>query len=150
MTREAPKHRISDRAKRVWGKLQDWYGDKLEQFGPFPPQDWCDVIDTMDLMLERRVLPEIRQRHTTFPPTFPEFEALVKRLKAPAIAGPSIVERLDEHVMRTRRMTFMQTRQRTWLRRGGDIVGLEVPADGDTPGFRVMVNDLDLSQEFAQ
>jgi len=162
---EAPSYRISTRAKRVWGKLQDWYGDALSQYGPFPPQDWCEVIDDLtNAAMERAALSEIRQKHLTFPPRFPEFESILARVGRPAVSGPSMQDRLGDFVLKHRSLTDAQLRGPwTYLYRGhpgsaGDpkdalskpsidfaVVGVVIPADGDRfPGYRVNVEDLQL------
>lgn len=164
---EAPSYRISARAKRVWSKLQSWYGDALDQYGVWPPQDWCEVIDELaNVAMERAALSEIRSKHLTFPPRFPEFESILLRVSRPATSGASMQERLCAFVLRHRSLTVTQLRLPwTYLYRGysgcaGDpkdalakpgidfaTVGVVVPADGKQPGYRVMVEDLALDLE---
>ena len=161
----APKYRISPRANRVWGKLQDWYGDALDQYGPFPPEDWCEVIDAASNEAERIAMSEIRAKHTAFPPRFPEFDAIFSRISRPqTVSGPSIMERLIDFVIRTKPLTRNQQRGWTFVgqefdspgldgkmrhRHGVNITGIVIPPDGDSPGYRVMLADLDLHQDIA-
>jgi len=162
---DAPSYRISPRSKRVWGRLSDWYGDALSQYGPFPPQDWCEVIDELpNAAAERAALSEVRQKHLTFPPRFPEFESIVARAGRPtALTGPSMQERLCDFVLRNRTLSDAQRRAPwTYLYRGhpgcaGEpkdpltkpsldyaVVGVVIPALGAQPGHRVMAEDLAL------
>jgi hypothetical protein len=162
---EPPAYRMSARAKRVWGKLQDWYGDALSQYGPFPPQDWCEVIDDLpNVTAERAALSEIRRKHVTFPPRFPEFESIVARASRPVHTGSSMQERLCAFVLEHRSLSVAQLRAPwSYLYRGhpgsaGDpkdgltkpsidfaVIGVVIPADGDHhPGYRVLAEDLAL------
>ena len=137
--------KVSARAKRFWDKLRDWYGTSLtEQYGEVPPADWCEVVDDSTNDIIRAALSEIRQKHTTFPPRFPEFESIVRRLNRPLVQGPSTVERLCEFVLRTKRLTFSQL-QRPWqytYDADGFCTGVVVPADGDNEGYFVRVIDM--------
>lgn len=152
--------KVSDRAKRFWGRLVGYYGAQLtDKFGASPPPDWCEVIDDASNETLRAALVEIRREHVTFPPNFPQFEAIIKRIQRPQDTGPSVQAQLREFVLRHRRLTMNQIRQ-PWrdLYRGhpgygGErsqpspdyaVVGVEVPADGEHPGYRVMVEDMQL------
>ena len=163
---EPPVYRVSARAKRVWGKLQDWYGDALSQYGPFPPQDWCEVIDDelTNAAMERAALSEIRNKHVTFPPRFPEFAVILARAGRPVLSGTCMQQRLCDFVLEHRTLTDAQLRAPwTYLYRGGSggagdpkdpltkptidfaTVGVVIPADGEkNPGYRVMAEDLAL------
>lgn len=162
---DVPKYRISPRAKRVWGKLQSWYGDALDQYGAFPPEDWCEVIDASTQQAEHAALAEMRKQHTTFPPRFPEFDALFTKAARPlAIDGPTPQERLKEFVIANRTLTMRQLAmpwtflgqhfdaapahdpRHVWPGWGIRITGVVVPADGDHPGYRVMLEDMQLEQ----
>lgn len=132
----------SQRSKRLWERLGQWYGARLaEQYGSEPPQDWCEVVDAADNDTVTRVLGEIRNTHTTHPPTFPEFHKLFARARHARAAGPSAVDVLEEHLQR-RSLTFKQGRQLTYIGTPGQITGVVVPDDGDTPGFKLMLADL--------
>lgn len=132
----------SPRARRLWDRLGQWYGSRLaEQYGRDPPRDWCDVVDAADNDTVTRVLADIRMKHTAHPPTFPEFHALVTKAKHTREVGPSAIDVLEEHLQR-RQLTFKQGRELTYIGHGGQITGVLVPDDGDTPGFRLMLADL--------
>jgi hypothetical protein len=138
----------SRRAQRTWDRLGDWYGARFaDQYGDLPPQDWCSVIDrtTNDELVGAMML--VRQRHVTFPPTLPEFASLVKEVRQPRRAAPSLIEQLADFVVLHCRLTPAQLSGRwTFLYRESDVApittGVVIPADGDTPGHRVMVEDM--------
>lgn len=144
-------HKPSVRAQRVWDRLGDWYGARFaDQFGDIPSQDWCTVIDQTSNDDLVAVLVRVRQHHVTFPPTLPEFAALVKDVRLPRMHAPSMVEQLAEFVARTYPLTAAQLcRPWTFLYRssGGEpvITAVEIAADGDTPGYRVTVDDMQMA-----
>lgn len=164
---EAPKHRISPRAKRVWARLGEWYGTKLaEQYGPFPPEDWCEVVDRNDNEDIKRGLNLIRSEFMSWPPTLPQFESAIRPADhSHANHGPTIPEQLTDYVLKTYRLTVAQQRLpwafigRTFDAPGQDgkmrshwgveYTGVIVPADGDAPGYRVMVEDMQLGAQAA-
>lgn len=152
----------SPRAKRVWDRLQDWYGTRLtEQYGPTPPDDWCELIDRTDNDTVKRGLSLIRAEYLQFPPTFPQFEkALQPVVKAVVPKGPNVAEKLSVFVVKHRRLTERQLGMPwTYIGKsfpaaeptgkmkedhGIEITGVVIPADGDHPGYRVMVEDMQL------
>lgn len=160
--------KISKRASLLWTRLTQWYGSRLaEQFGPTPTEDWCAIVDATSDEVMRLALSEIRTKHPTYPPTLPEFDALVAKCKVPTQTsyGATIQEQLCDFVLRNRAMTWTQTRMpwkyigRTFEGRnlkgemvahhGVEIVGVIVPADGDHPGYRVMIADMQLQERAA-
>lgn len=147
----------SVRAKRFWEKLHGWYGSALtEQFGPEPPSDWCALVDDSGNDVVASALAEIRQRHVTFPPKFPEVDAIFAKLKRPHDASPSMMDLLSDYALRSKPLTFRQLRGWTFLYQGHSgyagcpashdyaVVGMVIPADGDAPGYRIMVTDMQL------
>lgn len=160
---EAPKHRISPRAKRVWARLGEWYGTKLaDQYGPFPPKDWCDLVDDADNEQIKIGLNRIRGEYLAWPPTLPQFADAIKPVERARDTGPTVLDRLIEFVVANRALTRTQLRTPwTFLGRefdapgpdgkmrrnhGVDVIGVVVPADGDHPGYRVMLEDLELER----
>lgn len=146
------KYKPSVRAQRVWDRLGDWYGARFaDQYGDLPSQDWCTVIDgstNEDLIA---VLIRVRQEHVTFPPTLPEFAALVKQVRAPRFHVPSIAERLTAFAARTYELTPAQLRG-PWtfvyrIAAGQTVItGLVIDADGERPGYRVTVEDMQAAE----
>ena len=152
---------VSVRAKRLWEKLRDWYGTSLiDQYGDMPPSDWCEMIDGADNETVKAALAEIRSKHLTFPPRFPEVDSIFSKLERPSggDVGPSMQDRLADYVLRNYQLTPNQLRL-PWtyigetfdapgldgkVRRnhGVNITGVVIPADGDAPGYRVMVVDM--------
>lgn len=141
-------HKPSVRAQRVWDRLGDWYGARFaDQYGDLPSQDWCTVIDNSTNEELVAVLVRVRQEHVTFPPTLPEFAALVKELRTPRFNAPSVAERLSAFVARRYALTPAQLRGPwTFLYRiaGEQVVvtGVVVDADGERAGYRVTVEDM--------
>lgn len=137
-SRSSPSHR----SKRLWDRLGQWYGSRLaEQYGAEPPQDWCEVVDAADNDTVTRALADIRVKHLTHPPTFPEFNSIVRKAKHARETGPSAIDVLEQHLQR-RNLTFKQGRQLTYIGTLGQITGVVVPQDGEYPGFRLMLSDL--------
>lgn len=145
------QYKPSVRAQRVWDRLGDWYGARFaDQFGDVPSQDWGTIIDHASNDDLVAVLVLVRQRHVTFPPTLPEFAALLKEVRMPRVHAPSVFEQLAEFVARTYPLTTMQLHGPwTYLYRadaGGQIVtAVIVDADGDKPGYRVTVDDMQMA-----
>lgn len=138
-----PKHRISARAKRMWDRLQNWYGDALDQYGPHAPEDWCESIDSLpDLEAERAVLAEIRANHPTFPPRFPEFDAICAHARSPrpgAVIGDSLHQRLCDYALRAH-SGLQAWKPWSYERRGGQVTAVNIPReDGST--LRVTVEE---------
>lgn len=158
MTAKAPEYPISKRVQQVWKKLSDWYSAATiaREFGAIPPQEWCELIDSIRARKDLdRVLTAMRQKHVTFPPRFPEFEAIVESVIRPPTlrGGPTTQEQLVAFVTRTKPLTRNQLRGWQFLYAGprgaAECVGVVIPADGDQPGYRVTVEDMHmhLSQE---
>jgi hypothetical protein len=155
------RSRVSPRSQRFWDRLVTWYGSRLtDQYGANPKGDWCELIDDHDNETVAASLTEIKHRHPQYPPSFPEADAIFTKLKAPSQSsvGPSMHEQLSDFVNRHRPLTANQQRMpwkylaRTFDATGVDgkmrphhgveITGVVVPADGEHPGFRVMVVDM--------
>lgn len=153
---------VSPRAARVWRRLTEWYGSRLaEQFGEDPPSDWCEIVDRADNETVKVGLARIRAQYAVHPPTLPQFEAAMKPSRPMALDGPSIAQRLAEHAMRTlgTRLTAGQIRGpwtyvgetyavtnkkgETDPKGGVVITGVVIGADGDSPCYRIMVQDID-------
>jgi hypothetical protein len=148
----------SGRASRFWDKLVGYYGSALtDQFGPTPPADWCEVIDGADNDTCLAALADIRQQYVNWPPKFPQFEAIFAKLQRPRSTGPSVQDQLVDFVLKNRELTPFQVRMPwTFLYRGHAgfagtkaspdyaVTGVMIPADGEYPGHRVMVYDMQL------
>jgi len=144
---------ISWQAKQVWKRFCAWYGaDVIERkYGVQVPDDWCEVIDSIDRGKLEGVLADVRSKHPTWPPGLPEFEQVVKAANKPVcVEGPTMQERLRDFVLRTKPLTQAQIRAPwkdigTGNARTGEgfaVVGVVVPPDGEFPGYRVMVVDM--------
>ncbi len=158
---------ISTRVHGVWEKFAGWYGADIiaKQFGKIPPQEWCEAIDsipTRDAMA--RALAEVKAKYVTWPPRFPEFAAIVAKVSRPDMSGPSMQHQLAEFAATYKPLTRAQRAAPwTYLYRGhpgygGDpkdprnqaspdyaVTGVVIPADGDAPGYRIMVEDMQLA-----
>lgn len=165
---ENSKHFVSKRAFMIWQRFMDWYGVDFvtKNFGERPPKEWCELID-QEIRTRTQldaVLAAVRQQFPSWAPRFPQFEHVVHDILSTreVAEGPCIQERLISHVLRRKSLSNMQ-RCMPWkfigkrfestdlagkIRRnhGVEIIGVEVPADGDRPGYRVMVEDLAFDQ----
>lgn len=164
--------KTSSRARKVWQKLSDWYGARFAtQYGDTPPEDWAKAIDRATVESLRTALAVIRQNCIDHPPTLPQLEkALRPPMPAVAVKGDTVQERLCEFIMRTRglrgyggTLTEKQVR-RPWTYRYARVqwsdaqgrqrdefaecIGVDVPSDGELPGFSVKVEDMDRSAPF--
>lgn len=166
------KHHVSRRADGIWRTFARWYGaDTIaKNFGPVPPQEWCDVIDqrirTRDQL--ERILADVRSQHPNFPPRFPQFEQIVDRVTVlhdqANEGGPTVAERLVDYALKHKPLTPNQCRQ-PWrfigqqfdapgvdgkIRRnhGIEITALEIPPDREAgaPGHLVKVEDMQLAE----
>lgn len=162
----AEKFRPSRRAERVWTRLTQWYGKRFtEQYGEDATQDWCSAVDDATNDAVRLALSECRNKHTSWPPTLPEFEQLLQRSSKPSAAvGPSAVDRLTEYVLANKPLTIAQIRMpwkfigelydapdvsgKMTAKHGGRITGVIVPADGNAQGYRLMLEDTAIVQPF--
>ena len=157
-----PKSVISARAKRVWERLLGWYGTRLvEQYGEAPPPDWCDTVDQADNETVKRALDVIRSKYVAHPPTFPQFSEAFAPIKTEGGRLPkNTSEILSEFVLRNygSRLSPKQLRG-PWTsigkyfdakdltgkvvhNHGVEVTGIVIGADGDFPGYRVMVSDM--------
>jgi hypothetical protein len=137
---------VSKRAKQLWQRLIEWYGTRIvEQYGAAPPADWCCIVDELDNTAVKRGLSIIRARHIQHPPTLPEFDQAMRPKQDSAPQGPNPAERLCAYVLKTYRSNLTAKQIRvpwTYLGNGEGITGVVVPADGDRPGYRVMLADI--------
>jgi hypothetical protein len=153
----------SKQAQDTWKRFAAWYGtDALERkFGLAVPVDWADAIEGLDREQLAIVMAETKQKFPTWMPGLPEFETLVAQVRKPAIqdTGPSAQEQLVRFVILNRSLTGNQLRM-PWdylverfdaVPHGGKnmvhnhgirIIGVVIPADGDHPGYRVMLADM--------
>lgn len=149
--------KASDRATRFWRRLTEWYGTRLtDTYGSKIPSDWADLVDDHDNEQVKAVLSQIRTKFVSYPPSLPEVDGLFSRSVAPVMANlPCMQSTLCKFVLKNRTLT---PRQRitpwTYLGRGDvrsgvgfEITGVMVPADGDVPGFRMMVEDMAMFSE---
>jgi len=151
-TTKTPARKISPRAQRVWQRLIGYYGARkiTEELGDIPSEDWCSLIDASDHKSIDRAMEVCRTQHRIWPPTLGQFEDALKPPATPKQEqGPTLIDRLEAFSRQQHRLTMMQERKRRWLYSGrgwapdSKIVGVEYPPDGDVPGYRVMVQDME-------
>lgn len=134
----------SFKAKKAWKTLMAFYGARLsDNYGPQPPEEWCELIDRCDGEQLDRAMTSIRREHVNFPPTLGQFEAATKK---PLRSGrqQSPVDRLTEFIVEHRQLTVTQLRGPwSWLEDSdGAVTGVVIRADGEAPGYRVMMADM--------
>lgn len=149
----------SQRAREAWKRFASWYGaDVLERkFGPNPPADWCTVLDSLDRETLGAVMADVKSKFPTWMPGLPEFEAIVQRIRRPYAGVVSAQEQLVDYVLRNYRLTPSQLRAPWRFLHAGQsgfagvpashdyrVAGVIVPADDDQPGYRVLVEDMQL------
>lgn len=138
--------KVSVRAKKVWTRLKEWYGQRFaEQYGDVPPEDWRRLVDKTDNTAIARAMQIVRKRYLEFPPTLPQFEQALNPSVAEA-KKPSPADLLCKWIMRhnSARLTDKQIRL-PWDWFGtpnGEIAGVNIPADGDHQGFRFTITDM--------
>jgi hypothetical protein len=133
---------MSKKSESVWRRLAQWYGSRLgESYGPTCPPDWAAVIDECSDERLDRAMNAIRREHISFPPTLGQFETATRK---PMSTGrePTPAEQLTEWIIRNKRLTQRQLLGWTWLAGAEAITGVVIHADGDSPGYRVMMNDM--------
>lgn len=148
--------KTSDRAKRFWQRLTAWYGTRItEAYGPTIPSDWAALIDAHTNDQVKAVLSLVRAKYLQYPPSLPEVDSLfVKASSKPISNIPTMQSMLSKFVVKHRKLTKDQVRWPwRYLYRGDahsgsgfEVVGVDVPADGNSPGYRVMVEDMQLEQ----
>lgn len=147
---------ISKQAQDTWKRLGSWYGaDTIERkYGLRVPDDWCEVIDRLDRDTLAMVLAETRMKFATWMPGLGEFEQIVREVRKPApLQGPSLQEQLTDYVLKNYTLTTEQLRLPwRWLHTGNrfngegfTITGVDIPADGDVTGYRVMVSQMQMA-----
>ena len=142
------------KAEATWKRLCSLYGaDVMERkFGAKAPPDWIEVIGKIQSI--DAVLTDVRAKHPQFPPNLPEFEALAKA-RAGKSEEPSNIEKLANYFYAnyglTRGIRVTKNQLHGWrvlydgdvkTGFGFNIVGVVIPADGESPGHRIMMEDL--------
>ena len=141
----ATERKIPWQARQVWKRFCGWYGaDMLERkFGPSPPEDWCDAIEDIDPKRLDTVLANVRMKHPQWPPGLPEFEQIARTAGRARNEGPATHEALTADVLRAKPPTPNQLRGWTFFGEGElPFAGVLIPSDGDAPGYRVTVADM--------
>lgn len=158
----------SARAKRVWQRFAEWYGARFaESYGPQPTPSWSEVIDRESDETLQAALQTTRRAYLHHPPSLPEFEAELEKARAPiaASASPDVRHQLVEFVLRRHHAGVAPLTPRQigeswkWIvkwfdapgpdgkmrkSQGCEYHGVVIAADGDHPGYRVMVEDMQL------
>lgn len=68
----------SARAERIWKQLVQFYGMRFaDQFGSRAAPEWCAIIDAAEPDDLKAAIVETRRAYLQFPPSLPQFEALI-------------------------------------------------------------------------
>ena len=162
MPDEKPSWPISQRARVLWDRLTDWYGTRLaDTYGPFPPKDWCAVVDGASNDTVKRGLSIIRAEYVQYPPTFPQFARAMKPLIRPVHTGTSVHEELARYVVKHYwpQLTLKQQclpwrylyRQSNQLNESGkdvrvaECLGVEISQHDGERGYRITVENMRMS-----
>jgi hypothetical protein len=159
----------SKRVQTFWTRLKQWYGQRIvDAYGEEAPPDWARIIDYADNSQLKSALEKLKSIAPVHPPTFPQFEQAIKNVTAfSAPARRDIVEELGNFVLRRHHQgiapltNYQIAGIPPWTyigkefdapdlagvmkkNHGVDFVGVIIPSDGDHPGYRVMVEDMNL------
>jgi hypothetical protein len=111
----------SRRSKQFWKRMIQTYGAQLIKFyGETPPKDWAVLVDSIDDSQLDQTMIQIRNNHVKYPPTLPEFEALVPR-RSIFLEKP-LPDRLADHVLKTFRLCEHQS-CKPWSYFGEKVMG---------------------------
>lgn len=153
-------HFVSNRAKRVWQRLSEFYGARIvDQFGTVPPEPWCEAIDKATDAAIQTALVRVRSVHLQYPPTLPELEAALAAAEPPrSITAIDLKSALCAWIVKHRKLTPRQMMgpwtwrgrvsdaagpdKKVWKDWGVEFTGVEIPDDGDAPGFVVTFADM--------
>lgn len=73
-----PEKQVSALARKAWKRFNEYYGARFsEQQGFSPSESWCELIDDSDRVDVEAALVNCRTAYLQFPPTLPQFEALI-------------------------------------------------------------------------
>lgn len=138
-TDHQPKHYISKRAHTIWQRMRLWYPNKL----PYVvPEDYCKLIDASSKDQLAAVMSNMKTRHVTWPPTFPEFAVLFteQESQAQSVDWQTILLTIGAKLLKHGLITDQQAqRPFTYHGTGGTpgvalhITSITVPAVGDAP-----------------
>lgn len=155
----------SRRSMEVWKKLIEWYGIRVvESYGAKPNSSWDMAINSATNEQVVLALQSVRLQHGAFPPTFPQFEALlVKARPASQVSNYSLPTQVTEKLIRKHSLGLLHLSPRqlkgpwrwevTW-QDGQDKEGrhqakweprftkLVIDADDDAPEYRINIQDL--------
>lgn len=155
----------SRRTKRVWERFVQWYGTRvIETHGAMPSQAWDMAVNTSSDEQVAAALQAVKVQHAKYPPTFPEFEALLRKAKpADGVEEMSVTIRMTEYILRQHSLGLLELSPNQirgpwrWVVRwnsGNDKQGaihkewepiyttMVIEADGDHPERRFSVADI--------
>jgi len=148
------------RAKLLWKRFTQTYGARfLEQFGKEPPEVWIEAVENLRDEQIAFGLRKLTREHVQHPPSLGAFQQACNDMPQPVVdSGPTLQAQLCAYVTLTRYARLSANQQRgpwTYLHREGIdptqpkhsqrtamCVGLVIEADGDFPGHRVMLEDM--------
>lgn len=141
-------------AERLWLRLGEMFGTRFaESYGPQPPRSWVEAVGDLRYDQIAGALVRIRNANLAHPPTLPEFIGYAKNI-VQAATGERVQARLVAYAVKHCRLTERQLAAPwAWLYRGDAssrnaepfaIAGVVIPADGDAPRHRILVDDLAL------
>jgi hypothetical protein len=92
--------KLSYRATKTWERLGQWYGSRLaDNYGPTPPDDWCELINRTDDESLDAALFAVRRESPIHVPTLGQIENAIPKRES-GNSGPSKPERLASLMMR--------------------------------------------------
>jgi hypothetical protein len=127
--------KVSRRASRVWDRLGQWYGSRLaDNYGPTPPEDWCEVIDRTDDERLHSALSHLRHQSPVHPPTLGQLEDAIPKRET-GLGGPSSPTRLAELLLKTHGSEMCAHQFRMGWNYFGPLTTFEVSVDKKKPDY---------------
>jgi len=154
------------RANKLWKRLNQTYGARfLDQFGPTPSDAWIEAIDSLTDEQVAYGLRKGTRDHPVHPPPLGAFVQACNDMPVAQVAkGPTLQEQLCAYVTLTRRNQLTERQfYAPWtylyhigvdpekpkhLQRTAECVGVRIEHDGESPGHRVMVVDMQMDTEW--
>jgi hypothetical protein len=160
---------IDQRARWVWKQLLQAYGSRLtESYGKDPPDSWQDAMGEMSQEQLNFGVRKVIRENVNHPPTLGAFLQACNDFPVPLVVegGPSIQSQLCAFASVRHFEALTPTQQRgpwTYLYREWrdeskvtpfnktgrctECTGLVIEPDGASPGYRIMVEDMQMDSQ---
>lgn len=136
-------NQFSDRANRVWLRMQQMFGDKLRAMYPAGmPHAMAQTVDRVDDDTVKNGLSAMSKMKQ--PPTGIQFEQVMGSVPAEP-PKPNMMGLLTQYVVDYCKPSLKQLQMPwTWKWNGACISSVEIPPDGSKSGFSVSIDILQM------